>query len=469
MTPRFLLLLSVCLLVLAGPGCRRAERAPPSPPVRGVLVFLVDTLRPDHLGLYGYERPTSPHIDRLGAEGAVFETCIAQAPWTTPSIASLLSGLRPGAMGLGSFKDPGRVGDAVVTLAERLRAAGWRTHAVTEGGSAKAEFGFDQGFEQFDDRGGYLDRTLSKAQEWLSSLRPDEPFFLFVHTYKVHSYNPRGPFRERFAVPYDGSLLPEPAKLGPFLQDGSHLEQVRRFGEAEWRRVRSLYDGAIAETDAAIGRLVGDLERLGRLDETLFVVTSDHGEELGEHGRSGHGYQPYEESIRVPLVLRHPSLRAARIQEPVRLLDLAPTIAELAGVRPWEEWQGRSLVALLEGGASGETPPASIECAHGGWKALRTRRWKLVADPHPRRLQLFDLLEDPAERTNRVREPAARAVLLRLRRELLRRIREDTRRAARFAGGGGPSAETRREMEALGYVGGGGPAALDDWEELLGR
>ncbi len=469
-------LLPVLVAVAGVLSCSRGT-SPDGPRVRNVVLILVDTLRPDHLGAYGYGRPTSPAIDALAARGVVFENAFAQAPWTTPSIASLLGGLYPSAMDMGFWSDPGgpgRVADAVETLAEVVRAGGVRTHAITARGGTNAEFGFGQGFEEYDDDAGYVQLTLERAEAFLDGLDDDERFFLYLHTYDVHNFNPPGEYREMFVEPYRGDLLPK-ERLNKFLQGGTTRLEARSFGEAEWRHVKSLYDACIRNVDDQIARLVETLRASGRLDDTLILVTADHGEEFGEHGSSGHGYAMYDESIRVPLILAHPSLAPARVAPQVRLLDVAPTLAALLGLAPSETWQGSDLSPLLEGRAL--SLPVFVECAHNSLKAMR------VESPRPRKLivgqgrpkgHLFALDVDPDETKTRHQDPDEREVLAAMKEAMLRWVRTNARLAERFTGREGEedgmSDEAREEMEAFGYVGAGkkgGGRGEFDWEAAL--
>jgi arylsulfatase A-like enzyme len=377
-----------------------------SPPaIENVVLISIDTLRPDHVGIYGAERDLTPVLDALGAGGVVFDQAVAQAPWTIPSHATMLASQYPSALGVGPYANPGKLSDAAVTLAEVFRERGFATAAIT-GGYVSPELGFDQGFDSFRET---LDTppmayTVTYADEWLDHRDLARPFFLFLHTFEVHQYEPPAKFR-RLVRPYEGPLSALDS-VPAFVQDPANQERVRALGAEDWRYLRDRYDACLASVDSEIGRLLEVLEARGLRESTLVVVTSDHGEEFGEHGGSGHGYTLYDENLRVPLLLSHPSLPALRVAEQVRLLDLAPTIAELAGLPIPPPWQGTSLVPLLSGSAL--ALPAFAEHAHRPMKAVRAAGAKYVVEARgPRRL-LFDLARDPAERTDLAGAGAAR-------------------------------------------------------------
>ncbi len=377
-------------------GALAACSGPPS--IENVVLISIDTLRPDHVGLYGAERDVTPVLDELGTHGVVFDQALAQAPWTIPSHATMLTSQYPSALGVGPYADPGRLSEAAVTLAEVFREHGFATAAIT-GGYVSRQLGFDQGFDSFRETLATpaMSYAVTYAEEWLDRRDTARPFFLFLHTFEVHQYRPPESFRELWVRPYQGPLS-ELENVPAFVQSPANQARVREIGAEDWRYLRDLYDACLASVDSEIGRLLEVLQARGLRETTLLVVTSDHGEEFGEHGGSGHGYTLYDENLRVPLLLSHASLPALRVAEQVRLLDLAPTIAELAGLPIPELWQGTSLLPLL-GGAS-LSLPAFAEHGHRPMKAVRAAGAKYVVDARgPRRL-FFDLARDPAEQEN---------------------------------------------------------------------
>ncbi len=456
-------------LVLAGPlltlALSACARAPEAPPIQNVVLISIDTLRRDHVGLHGYEKAVSPAIDALGRRGVWFDQAICQAPWTTPSTASFLTSLYPSMMRLGDFGAPGRIAEGVTTLAESLRARGFRTCAVTCGGCVAGDLGFAQGFEEYVDEPVAMAVTVARANAWLDTLAPGEPFFLFLHTYDVHNYAPSEAYRARWVGPYQGGL-PAGADLAPYLQSFDKKEEIARFGAEDWRHVVERYDAALNEVDERLADFLRQLEERGLLDSTLVVLLSDHGEEFGEHGSAGHGFTMYEENLRVPLIFAHASLpQDRRIDAQVRLIDVAPTIADLLGAAPPPEWQGQSLVPLLRGQPADRV--AFVENSHVARKALRTPARKLIVSMAKPFRELYDLGQDRAETRNLIWDEGVpeRAGM----RELLARWVEQNAAEERFVPRGDTelSEETRREMEALGYVGGSGAKFGADTEYWL--
>ena len=373
----------------------RADAEPPS-----VVVVSVDTLRADRLSLYGNSRPTSPLLDRWAAANAVvFEQAIVQAPWTLPSHASLLSGLEP----LRHGANPERpAGEALVTLAEQLRAAGYRTIAVTGGAWLGPRFGLDQGFDVFsyspsqDERDAELERGVARALELVVE-RPLGPQLLFFHTYHVHGpHRARAPHFEswsrsdrRFRVA-DRPSEPDPVTgrkpNGPpeLLRGGGRgFEPL----PAELASLPyELYDSAVAEMDEQVARLIAEVKRRLGARRTIVVFTSDHGESLGEDGLGGHN-NLREEVLRVPLVVEFPdqSWRSGRVRAQVRSIDVVPTLLEAVGLDPSQRLDGASLEPLARDPRAAVDRPAWSYTATGPWGlALRLAgraRYELSLSP----------------------------------------------------------------------------------------
>ncbi len=385
-----------------------ACRAEP-PPVRGVVLVVLDTLRADRLGCYGYaRRPTSPRLDALAREAVLFENAISHAPWTVASVASILSG----------FPDTRAFdGELQRSLVEDLTAAGVRTAAFTEGGYFTADFGFDRGFGEFHEEhslyGGTIERTVDAALAWLGEHGAKEPFFLLVHSYEAHMPYLHTGFAAGLA----------PARFGEQFTQEAH--EAVTSGEltltpAELERLEALYDGGVQACDREVGRLLDELGRLGLRDRTAIVVTSDHGEELAE-GRfprfaGEHGHALHEELVHVPLIVAAPRWRARRVQAQVRSMDVLPTVLELLRVPVPGDVEGRSLLPLLEGrvepaerlarGGSPEAGPDRAFVRLGGYKLVRRLEEPEPGTPfeHVPELELFDLAADPGERHDVARE-----------------------------------------------------------------
>jgi len=292
-----------------------------------VVIYLVDTLRADHLGLYGYERDTSPMLDRWAAGAVVFERAYAPSSWTRPSIVSLLSGLDPIRHGVEDRLDV--VPEDVRLLSEHLQARGYATFAAVTNPNVLPEWGFGRGFEFFEDldaagHGARADAVTDWVVTRLDTLTRRRPFFLYLHLLDPHApYDPPPPFDDRYprspALPADRSI--------------------------------GRYDGEVAFVDAEFGRLLGALARQGLADDTLLIFVSDHGEELMEHGSMGHGYSLFEEVVRVPLVMHLPrgARAGTRVAAPVSLVDVVPTVLSRLGLPPAPDVDGRDLSPLLDG------------------------------------------------------------------------------------------------------------------------
>ncbi|MFQ5718076.1 MAG: sulfatase [Acidobacteriota bacterium] len=409
------LLAGLCLVVACSspPEETAGATATSEGGVRHIVVISVDTLRADHLGCYGYERDTSPFIDELAAGGVLFEQAISSAPWTLPSHASLLSGVYPSTHRAVDGREG--IAPSVTLAAERFGAAGWATGGFVSSWFVSHRYGFDRGFDRFDDFEQTLNsntkhkvdgaRVIDEAVRWLRQ-HAAEPFFLFVHLYDVHfNYDPPSPHRELFDTGYDGPL-PAYRKYSYYLDHPLPADVLA----AEI----GLYDGAIHYADAQIQRLHAVLAELGRADDTLIVLTADHGEEFFERGSWGHAHTLYEEQVHVPLILRGPGLSPRRVSTQVRHVDVLPTLLDLAGLPVAPGLHGVSLRGLTGGpapGGTGRAPrPAFLETSRFGSNVIGLRRdgAKVIYDLKAGTLRLFDLVHDPGEQTDRAVTDVAR-------------------------------------------------------------
>ena len=425
MSPRFH---SVAILAvgLTFTGC--ARRPDPAPPATrpNVLLVTIDTLRADHVGCYGHAGAATPTLDGLAARGVRFPTAVAHVPLTGPSHACLLTGLTP--LGHG-FRDNGgfALPAAVKTAAEDFRQAGYRTAAFVSGFPLDRRFGFDRGFDTYDDRlhkgndrrrtpyvERFADATTDAVLRWLPAAG-GAPFFLWVHYYDPHApYEPPGDLAERFrAAPYDGE---------------------------------------IAFVDREIGRLLRGLEEKGALARTVVLATADHGESLGEHGEGTHGLFVYNATLTVPWIVAGPGIAAGRVPDTVaRGIDVLPTLLEYSGLPIPPSIEGRSLRPALEGREMSDAP-AYAETLYPerefGWAplhALRTAHFKFIEAPRP---ELYDLTADANETTNRLGKQGAQAE------ELRHKLALALSRPAPAAAAQVDS-ETAERLKALGYVAGG--------------
>ncbi|HJQ83450.1 MAG TPA: sulfatase, partial [Candidatus Binatia bacterium] len=427
-----------------------------------LLLVSIDTLRADRLGAYGAAVPTSPEIDRrLAGEGVVFERCWSQSPKTTPSHMTLLTSLYPPVHGIELWEDttPGAVlNPRVRTLADVLENAGYATAAFTGGAHVHRSRGFGQGFDVYKHG-----QELARALAWLDA-HPRRKFFLFFHTYQVHDpYLPPEELIARFAPNADGPILAAVRRLrggaGAGWEAGHRLfwAAVDPQSPGDTATVSRLYDAGIRHMDATtMAPLLDRLDALGLARDTLVVFLSDHGEAFAEHGRFLHD-DLYGETLHVPLILRFPGrlTRGTRVPEPVRLVDVMPTILDLLGVPGPPAMQGRSLAPLLRDAAAsrgdGVFSDYSNTRARRVFQSLRLGPLTYIVDGG--REELFDTAGDPREQRNLSLERPA--VLADMRQRLGRAMSAWAPLAARLGphgAGVAPSDETMRQLRALGYV-----------------
>lgn len=364
-----------------------------------LIVISIDTLRADHVGCYGYPRPTTPNVDEFSRDAVVFRTTIAPAPVTLASHTSLFTSLLPSQHGANCLSGAPLL-PRFVTLTEILKASGYRTASFNGGGQLAAEFGLARGFEEYWSVDPSLDvgaqtfrPVVRKAMTWLDRLT-DARFFLFLHTYEVHHpYSPQPDYLRRFETAYNGSL---PSSISKDLLTRINGGAIR-LSPVDAQHIINTYDAEIRSMDDAFGDLIAYLKRRRLYDETVIVFTSDHGEEFGEHGAMGwHAHTLYDELLRVPLIVKLAGSRnAGTVVEPqVRTIDIAPTLLDVLGLPPNEQFTGRSLVGRIRGHADDELPAVSQQETADSVRpmSIRMRRWKL------NRGELFDLLADPEER-----------------------------------------------------------------------
>jgi arylsulfatase A-like enzyme len=452
-----------------------------------VLLVVIDTLRADHLGCYGYARPTSPALDRLASEGVLFERAFAQSSWTKPSTASIFTGRFPSQHQ--ALYETSRIPDTETTLPEALGARSYLTAVFSANPWVTPEYGFAQGVDHFfsvyDERFArvtlfmqalkrisqatdgkmrlynrvkYLvlgelsptardTRLVDEALAWLGAHR-ERRFFAYLHLMSPHHpYDPPPPF-DRF-VP-DRSRPPVknyPRKSYDFLAHGDPL------APADLADMVARYDGGILYADTETGRLLAGLDRLGLGQTTAVIVTADHGEEFYDHENWGHGQSVYNELVHVPLIVRLPGASATRGRDrtPVAHVDLLPTVLELAGAPPIRGTTGRSLVARLHGApADGGTVFSELVYRYGTARALVAHDRKLIELRKGDDVvtKLFDLGSDFAERSPL---PATSDDAVRLAQALVETVAAAERDRS-------PASETaidedeRARLKALGYA-----------------
>jgi arylsulfatase A-like enzyme len=389
----------------------------PPPPIN-VLLITIDCLRPDHMSVYNYERPTTPHLDDLANEGVSFTQVISQGPCTEASFPAMFGSTYPGMFGGFPHLSPQRR-----LLAEMLREAGYCTLAFGSNPHLSPIYGYDRGFEIFDGNLvpwiqsrqhrllKHLNRFFIVARRLLPYLPANAltakavrlfqrnlaagPWFLWLHYMDVHE-----PYRppRRHAACFRSAK--QPALSDRTLWQKA-LSQPKEISENERQYLIDLYDAEINFADEQIGYLLTHLRRLGPLDSTLIIVTADHGEEFGEHGQFSHRFELYDELLRVPLIMRLPARLPAGqvVTAQVRLLDLVPTILDLLDLDS-NSFEGASLLPLVEGRdeecrvAISETQPKT------GLYAIRQAGWKLILNVHTGAVELYNLGQDPRETTN---------------------------------------------------------------------
>jgi arylsulfatase A-like enzyme len=431
--------------------------------VRGrpsVILISIDTMRGDRLGVLGYDRPVTPHFDRLAREGVVFEQATSAAPWTLPSHVSIFTSLLPFDHRVRHVGD--RIPPGLFLLAERFEDAGYRTGAFTGGGYVSWGYGFDQGFEVYHEHDEKADGgpgvLAARALEWIRSL-DGTPFFAFVHTYEPHH-----PYaHDQFADPGDAGRL-----------DVGYMDAEPPLTGPERRYATALYDSDIAHADRVIGQMLDELRADGILDDAIVVLLSDHGEDCWDHAADGiprHGHTLYQELLHVPLIVRAPGIipEGTRIETPVSLLDVAPTVLELAGLEAVAQLAGQSLAESCRTGREPEMVPIFSESTRYGPDrfALRVGDLKIVVTPHPEiiheetylevePLEVFDLWMDPDEQVGSLLRPSADPFVEQLTTRALTRLAED-----RGPVGDHPE-ELLEQLRSLGYVEDGPDGAASD-------
>ncbi len=388
---------------------RGADAARPLAPTtrpRNVVLISIDSLRADHLGCYGYRRPTSPRLDQLAGAGLRFDAAYSTSSWTLPSHASMLTGRYP--LSHGAVILDRRLSRATPTLPTVLGPAGYTTAGFVSFEFLRRRYGFDAGFDHFDDfttavEGNNQEHHLTTGPLLNAEIIPwiernaERPFFLFAHYFDVHyDYDPPPPYDTMFDDDY----------VGPDLRRYSHNPAIHRnMPKRHLEHLIALYDGEIRLTDKMVGDVIDTIDRVGVGDDTLVIVTADHGEEFFEHGDRGHGTTLHEEVVRVPLLMRWPRGVAAggAIETPVSVADLAPTIYDLTGVAAPDGMDGESLAAVMLGQPG--TPHPVYAHLYARKRPIisamvRAGAGKYVQDLHTPRAGLFDLGADPGEQHN---------------------------------------------------------------------
>jgi arylsulfatase A-like enzyme len=472
--------LAGALVALSGVACEA-----PAPRGPNVLLITVDTLRADRLGCYGYPVPVTPNLDRLAREGVLFADCTVQWPKTWPSMASLVTGAYPRTTGI--QQSHRRLPEALTVMSEVFGRAGYRTAAIVANFNVGRALGFDQGFDHFveswqerwereqgkvaySNRPGrvkeYTDAATVSQQglAWLHASDPERPYFLWLHYMDPHGpYVPPAPWSRTL----EGVHASEPIAIE--LLPDYQIQQPEGYSGpiADLGFYRTQYDREVLYFDAQLGRLRRDLEAAGLLDDTVIVLSADHGESFDEHRYYlEHGKLAYQPTAHVPLVVRAARARTGEIvREAVGLIDVSASLPDLAGLPVPPSFEGQSLAPVARGEAGAKLPPfVFVESGYvpgETQRVVRDGRWKLIhvpaeadrADMTGEEIELYDLETDPGERANVAREHP----------EVVARLFAVVEQW--YAGGPGTvpageeidldalAPEAREMLEALGYTG----------------
>ncbi|MEQ8768859.1 MAG: sulfatase [Planctomycetota bacterium] len=447
-----------------------------------VVIFLMDTMRADRLSVYGYDRPTSPRMEELAEEAIVFESAHAPAPWTLPSVASLM--LSSFLSEHGVVRDGDTIPGSAAPLAERLRSAGYRTASFHRNPYAGKLSGLDRGFEISELVEEEIDGEL--VGRWLEDASGEEPFFLYCHNTGAHDpYDPPAEYLAPFGsvdretidriteICHEYRQLTREnivALLSEDAPDNSarQAELMKQLAELE-PTIDLLYDAEVLWADALLGDVIDSLKERGVWDDTLFIVLSDHGEELGEHAGWQHDQSTYEELVRVPLIVKLPNgLRGGtRISAPTTTIDVMPTVLDFTGLDPEEAVSGRSLETWLLGleDPSEDVRVTSVRLNRKKYYApnkalrgdenivVRQGRFKGILNSEVDTFELYDLEADPGEQTDlSPREPERTAKLRSFakawRALAVQRMRAGYQADVQVA----LDPEQRRLLESLGYL-----------------
>ncbi|HET9232584.1 MAG TPA: sulfatase [Candidatus Eisenbacteria bacterium] len=466
----FVFMLAGLLVVSA--NCARFSGRP------SFIVVLVDTLRADYLGCYGFQGPVSPNIDALARESYVFKNCYASAPWTKPSVASLFTSLNPMAHGVTNHEgamwsedepdlEKGVLRLDALTLAERLKAEGYATGAFVANPWMSWQYGFDQGFDVYSSIASIIDppadRVTLEATRWLESAGGREPYFLYLHLLDVHGpYNAsdstyelvrRSPSVQTDAVLSDAEwdVISATTMQAVWARDarGAKKPETRRLDT--WR---GRYAAEVRDLDDRLGPFLAKLKQEGYLDHAYLILISDHGEALHDHGNWDHGYSLFEDQVHVPMIIRPPGGLEATQEVPavVGLVDLLPTLVAAGGASA-ENVEGKDLGSLI--GRPGESGGSGIVFSGAARTnpllySVRAGTYKLIVNGKINRHALFDITKDPGEEDNIA--PQAPQVVGELRAYLDKVIQGARARPLFEAETPSASIEGRELLRSLGYA-----------------
>jgi len=372
------------------------------PQARHVVVLCIDTMRASKLKPYDSStRVDTPAFDAVADAGTVFERAQSPENWTKPAVASILTSTFPATHG--AKNDASRLPQSLTTLGEVYKDAGFATSSFIANGYVSRAFGFDQGWDHYtnyirEQRSTEAENVFGEAAEWIEEHHEDDRMFVYIQTIDPHvPYDPPDEYLRQYDARTDYAGQVQNRRTHLLLEDAKKNPPAVTFDASDRRRLEALYDGEVSYHDAQLAKFLEKLDELGLTDDTIFVITSDHGEEFDDHGSWGHGHSIFQELLHVPLVIRWPGVteEGSRVPQAVSTMDIGPTILEATGVEVPSEFEGRSLMGFLRG-----APPAGPHVAFSDFqenrRVVRGGDWKLILRSSLTYV-LFDLENDPGE------------------------------------------------------------------------
>ena len=440
---KILLWAAACLFLLAkAPSitAMESQKAPTKKP--NVILIVCDAMRADHLGVYGYRRNTSPAIDRLSRESVLFKNAISQAPTTIPSVLQLMTG---------NFLQGEKIDPKDITLAEALSQNGYATAAIVDNPNFELyNTGVARGFQDFY-RNAVLDSTVEgqhyktktpadvvtqTAIRWLKKTS-QRPFFLWLHYFDPHDpYSPPYALDLPFVDEHESAWTGDIRNTFLYAPD----REKRPYTETDRLHLIDLYDAEIYYLNLCLQDLFDDLRKYGLYDESLIILTADHGESFGEHGTWFHGRSVFDSEIRIPLIIKLPagSRRQETVAHPVQLINVYPTILSLLGLNVPAGVRKKNILTA--------TDPYGF-LLYGDWIVVRGARWKLISDEKEKMEFVFDVEQDPGETRNLASEkPAVLRTLRDAKRDWLKTLPQSYEAAAK------QSKELMDRLKSLGYI-----------------
>lgn len=414
-----ILLFSFILVYLLYLIIKNPSKQTISCPDCNVVFVSFDTLRADHLHFMGYSKNTSPTLDKLARDGFVFTNTVSASSWTLPATMSWFTGVYPSVhqiLNKYTLKGPTeqeisnlkKLSPGLLTMAEILQKDGYKTGGFTGGAGVSHEFGFAAGFDEYIDNQDFagFEYSYPKAIDWINKNR-NKKLFVFLHGYNIHGqYVPPGGYDFRFLdLTYKGKLTGSKEEQLNLREEG--LAQGKLFlTQDDVRFLTALYDEKIARADEEFSKFYQKYKKLGLLEKTIFVITSDHGEELYDHGQIDHGHSLYQEVIHVPLLIIIPGIKGALISQQVRSIDLLPTILTIIGAgtdkKIFSQFQGKNLTDTMKGDNLNLQAFSETDYRYAVFKRaiISADSWKYITDLETKENILYNLKKDQNERNN---------------------------------------------------------------------